>query len=197
MRNFPAASKFARKLFQQGISDSHSLLEFSDSSSFPRFFFFRDFLAFFSCKEHLVFLNHFPFFPKKLGVQKREKSLFLVFNFLEYSSVRRGQTETSWAHPTHQNPFLACVSVRNFKFRRMLKYHPFWGITPCIKHPQDNFQPPKCKLAPSTMLLDTLQKGIGDLFVKKYTGISDRKFAFWRASIYILGAESVLGVLYR
>ena len=30
VRNFPAASKFARKLFQQGISDSHSLLEFSD-----------------------------------------------------------------------------------------------------------------------------------------------------------------------
>ena len=29
--NFPAASKFAGKLFQQGISDSHSLLEFSDS----------------------------------------------------------------------------------------------------------------------------------------------------------------------
>ena len=28
--DFPAASKFARKLFQQGISDSHSLLEFSD-----------------------------------------------------------------------------------------------------------------------------------------------------------------------
>ena len=28
--NFPAASKFARKLFQQGISDSHSLLEFSE-----------------------------------------------------------------------------------------------------------------------------------------------------------------------
>ena len=27
-RNFPAASKFARKLVQQGISDSHSLLEF-------------------------------------------------------------------------------------------------------------------------------------------------------------------------
>ena len=26
---FPAASKFARKCFQQGISDSHSLLEFS------------------------------------------------------------------------------------------------------------------------------------------------------------------------
>ena len=26
LRNFPAASKFARKLFQQGISDSHSLL---------------------------------------------------------------------------------------------------------------------------------------------------------------------------
>ena len=30
VRNFPAASKFARKLFQQGISDSHSLLEFSE-----------------------------------------------------------------------------------------------------------------------------------------------------------------------
>ena len=30
VRNFPAASKFARKLFQQGILDSHSLLEFSD-----------------------------------------------------------------------------------------------------------------------------------------------------------------------
>ena len=32
-KNFPAASKFAGKLFEQGISDSHSLLEFSD---FPR-----------------------------------------------------------------------------------------------------------------------------------------------------------------
>ena len=31
VRNFPAASKFARKLFQQGISDSHSLLEFSEN----------------------------------------------------------------------------------------------------------------------------------------------------------------------
>ena len=30
VRNFPAASKFARKLFQQGISDSHSLFEFSE-----------------------------------------------------------------------------------------------------------------------------------------------------------------------
>ena len=30
VKNFPAASKFARKVFQQGISDSHSLLEFSD-----------------------------------------------------------------------------------------------------------------------------------------------------------------------
>ena len=30
VRNFPAASKFARILFQQGISDSHSLLEFSE-----------------------------------------------------------------------------------------------------------------------------------------------------------------------
>ena len=30
VKNFPAASKFAGKLFQQGISDSHSLLEFSD-----------------------------------------------------------------------------------------------------------------------------------------------------------------------
>ena len=29
VNNFPAASKFARKLFQQGISDSHSPLEFS------------------------------------------------------------------------------------------------------------------------------------------------------------------------
>ena len=28
VKNFPAASKFAGKLFQQGISDSHSLLEF-------------------------------------------------------------------------------------------------------------------------------------------------------------------------
>ena len=31
VNHFPAASKFAGKLFQQGISDSHSLLEFSDS----------------------------------------------------------------------------------------------------------------------------------------------------------------------
>ena len=30
-KNFPAASKIAGELFQQGISDSHSLLEFSDS----------------------------------------------------------------------------------------------------------------------------------------------------------------------
>ena len=29
-KNFPAASKFAGKPFQQGSSDSHSLLEFSD-----------------------------------------------------------------------------------------------------------------------------------------------------------------------
>ena len=32
VKNSPAASKFARKLFQQGISDSHSLLEFSEFS---------------------------------------------------------------------------------------------------------------------------------------------------------------------
>ena len=32
VKNLPAASKFAGKLFQQGISDSHSLLEFSDTS---------------------------------------------------------------------------------------------------------------------------------------------------------------------
>ena len=31
-KNFPAASKFAGKLFQQGSSDSHSLLEFSGCS---------------------------------------------------------------------------------------------------------------------------------------------------------------------
>ena len=30
MKNFPAVSKFAGKHFQKGISDSHSLLEFSD-----------------------------------------------------------------------------------------------------------------------------------------------------------------------
>ena len=30
VKNFPAGSKFAGKLFQQGISDSHSLLEFSE-----------------------------------------------------------------------------------------------------------------------------------------------------------------------
>ena len=30
VKNFPAASKFAGKLFQQGISDSHSLLKFSE-----------------------------------------------------------------------------------------------------------------------------------------------------------------------
>ena len=30
VKNFPAASKFARKPFQQGISGSHSLLEFSE-----------------------------------------------------------------------------------------------------------------------------------------------------------------------
>ena len=30
VKNFPAASKFARKLLWQGISDSHSLLEFSE-----------------------------------------------------------------------------------------------------------------------------------------------------------------------
>ena len=32
VRNFPAASKFARKLFPQGISDRHSLLEFSEKN---------------------------------------------------------------------------------------------------------------------------------------------------------------------
>ena len=32
VKNFPAASKFARKLYQPGISDSHSLLEFSDDN---------------------------------------------------------------------------------------------------------------------------------------------------------------------
>ena len=40
VKNFPAASKFARKPFQQGISDSHSLLEFSDldvTSRAPRY----------------------------------------------------------------------------------------------------------------------------------------------------------------
>ena len=31
VKHFPAVSKFAGKLFQQGTSDSHSLLEFSDN----------------------------------------------------------------------------------------------------------------------------------------------------------------------
>ena len=31
VENFPAASKFAGKLYQQGISDSHSLPEFSEN----------------------------------------------------------------------------------------------------------------------------------------------------------------------
>ena len=31
VKKFPAASKFAGKFFQQGISDSHSLLEFSET----------------------------------------------------------------------------------------------------------------------------------------------------------------------
>ena len=34
VKNFPAASKLAGKLFQQGISDSHSLLECSDEKRF-------------------------------------------------------------------------------------------------------------------------------------------------------------------
>ena len=37
VKNLPAASKFAGKLFQQGISDSHSLLEFSEMTQSPRF----------------------------------------------------------------------------------------------------------------------------------------------------------------
>ena len=32
VKNFSSASKFAGKLYQQGISDSHSLLEFSECS---------------------------------------------------------------------------------------------------------------------------------------------------------------------
>ena len=34
MTDFPAASKFAGNLFQQGISDSHSLFEFSECGAF-------------------------------------------------------------------------------------------------------------------------------------------------------------------
>ena len=44
MNNFPAASKFAGKLFQQGISDSHSLLEFSENR--PLLGHFRNFFVF-------------------------------------------------------------------------------------------------------------------------------------------------------
>ena len=36
VNHFPAASKFAGKLFQQGISDSHSLLEFSEKRAQTR-----------------------------------------------------------------------------------------------------------------------------------------------------------------
>ena len=44
--HFPAASKFAGKPFQQGISDSHSLLEFSDRGVKKTFFSQRFWLIF-------------------------------------------------------------------------------------------------------------------------------------------------------
>ena len=67
--------------------------------------------------------------------------------------------------------------------------HPFY-----IKHPQDNFghqnlnwHPPKRDWRPPICS-----------FVWKYTETSPRHFVFWRASIYILAAEIVLGGgLYR
>ena len=37
VKNFPAASKFAGKPFQEGVSDSDSLLEFSDLRDSQRF----------------------------------------------------------------------------------------------------------------------------------------------------------------
>ena len=48
-------------------------------------------------------------------------------------------------------------------YRGNPKYHPFWGSPLFYKAPPRQFRPPKCKLAPSKLQIDTLQKGIGDL----------------------------------
>ena len=94
------------------------------------------------------------------------------------------------------------ISLENFKnIGEKLKYHPFWGSPLFYKAPPRQFQPPKCKLTPSKIqivegrfLCISIQKlrigGRQPLF-------GGCQFTFWRASIYILEAEIVLGVLYR
>ena len=77
------------------------------------------------------------------------------------------------------------------------KVPAFWGIPLSHEAPPRPFQPPKCKLTPSTMhigegrfLCNSIQKlqigGRQSLF-------GGCPFAFWRAPISILEAEIVLG----
>ena len=101
--------------------------------------------------------------------------------------------------------------ARNFKSRRpqsifsifgeKLKYHPFWRSSLFYKAPPRQFRPPKCKI-------DALQnvnwQGVICVFLYKNCSLEvanlhfgGRRFTFWRAPIYILEAEIVLGVLYR
>ena len=64
-----------------------------------------------------------------------------------------------------------------------------------IKHPQDNFSPPKYKLTPSKCKLDR-----GDFCVQIggcQSLFGGRRFTFSRVLLHILEDEIVLGVLYR
>ena len=74
------------------------------------------------------------------------------------------------------------------------KVLPFWGVPLFYKAPPRQFQPPKCKLTPSNMYI-----GEGRFFVTLYQKlqVGGRQFTSWRATMYILEAEIVLGVLYR
>ena len=87
-KNFPAASKFAGKPFQQGILDSHSLLEFSDH------WFFFGFPWLIISREFPCLFGRFPWhFQGFRGFGREGKSLVNLGVFLaKTEQPRKGRT---------------------------------------------------------------------------------------------------------
>ena len=93
VRTFPAASKFARKLFQQGISDSHSLLVLLFLGVFVS-------LVFFLLGISLVFWSVFCSFPSVQKVRKVRKILafFEVFlGIFEKTKEKKDRAATAFS----------------------------------------------------------------------------------------------------
>ena len=71
--------------------------------------------------------------------------------------------------------------------RGKLKYHPFWGSPLFHKAPPEQFQPPKCKSAPSKMYIAT--SNLQFLYrstqksPKANLCFGGRQFAFWRLKL--------------